>query len=472
MSSSHADGTHLSTSLKDLQSLHVDTIQLSAHSMMINAGGSLGSLSTADLPHIVGHDAGVGGASFDPDVTLTVDPGTLPDSTDISGIAHGLAAAGIDHIGVGGDGNLSLSFAQATAATDAGLNFAQDAHITVNLEASQIGTLTGEPGIGDMGIDHLHVQGGVAEITDAEASTLVDAGVDFVGSDSITLHADQTHLSTSLKGLQDLHVDSIKVDAGVTQLHVDAGDLSGLTASSLPQFDVAQTDASLDVTLRLDASQLDKLDDLAAALRAAGIDHFAVDQPIGDYDAATQAHMATITQESGINFVYEPEPAHTMHTELFSATMEPQDGAGDDHALLQQLLSTFESHEDHGTGGQVVLEDGSINALAEAGMLRAYTADEVVLDGTHSGETLLTTLKQIADFGIDHIIATPSGGPLLVDAAACPAPTASRSRTCSTRSMPMCRPRAASSTASIMSRWWSTRIWRMPFPRSTADSRS
>jgi hypothetical protein len=263
-------------------------------------------------------------------------------------------------------------------------------------------------------VDHLHVDGGSIALTDTEASALVAAGVDFVASDDVAVHAAGTHLSNTLHDLQALHVDTISVDGGVTQLHLSAGDLSTISADSLPQFDVAQSDASLDVTLRVDPTQLNELDRLGAALRDAGIDHFGLDAPLDSYDADTQAHMASISATTGIGFVYDPDTsASAMSFSTFSQDAVVDDGG--DHGLVQQIIAAFEQLEDHGSGGQVVVQDDVIPALADSGALRAYTADTLVVDGTHSGDQLLTTLKDIADLGVDHVKVSDTGGPAFVD---------------------------------------------------------
>jgi hypothetical protein len=407
----NADGTHLSTTLKGLADLHVDTVMINgaSHSLVIDAGASLATLSTEALPHFV---ADATGGAVDVDVTLNLAGGTIDPLTDLSAIAHSLSDAGIDHLGVSDGSALSLSLDQAIALGNAGLDFTSAADVTVNLTAAQLASMTFDPA--SIGVDHLHVDGGSIALTDTEASALVAAGVDFVASDDVAVHAAGTHLSNTLHDLQALHVDTISVDGGVTQLHLSAGDLSTISADSLPQFDVAQSDASLDVTLRVDPTQLNELDRLGAALRDAGIDHFGLDAPLDSYDADTQAHMASISATTGIGFVYDPDTsASAMSFSTFSQDAVVDDGG--DHGLVQQIIAAFEQLEDHGSGGQVVVQDDVIPALADSGALRAYTADTLVVDGTHSGDQLLTTLKDIADLGVDHVKVSDTGGPAFVD---------------------------------------------------------
>ena len=399
--------THLGTSLKGLADLHVDTILVNGSSLVIDAGASLATLSTEALPHIIASGGG------DADVTLNVAAGTLDPSTDLSTIAHNLAAAGVDHIGVTG-GGLTLSGDQALAFADAGINFAHDADITVDLTAAQLGQLAASPSeVYAFGVDHVHVtDGGPVDLTDADASALIAAGVDFVALDDVHVHAAGTHLSSTLSDLQSLHVDSVAVAAGVHDLHIEAGDLSTVTSTDLPQFDVDQSNASLNVTLHVDTTQLADLDRLGESLKDAGIDHFGLDQPLDSYDAATQAYMEQITHDTGISFVYDPQ---TSGVEDYTGFGQDTAVTSSDKGLVQSIITAFQELEDHGHGGQVVVQDDVIPALAESGALRAYTADTLVVDGSHSGDLLLTTLKDIADLGVDHVVVSNGAGPAYVD---------------------------------------------------------
>ncbi|WP_404713045.1 Ig-like domain-containing protein [Sphingomonas sp. MMS24-J13] len=413
----NADGTHLSTSLKGLADLHVDTVMITgaSHAVIIDAGASLAALSTETLPHF----AASGG--INPDVTLNIAGGTIDATTDVASIAHTLSGLGVDHIGVSGTDGLTLTADQAMAFHDAGLNFASAADITLDLTADQLASLViSDPTAAhDFGVDHLNVAGAVS-LSDHDASALVAAGIDFVASDDVHVHAAGTHMSSSLSDLQALHVDSISVDAGITDLHISGGDLSLVTAASLPQFDVDQSDTSLNVTLHVDRTQLWDLDRLGTSLRDAGIDHFGVDQPLDTYDAATQAYMTQITHDTGISFVYDPQPGNPIAYSGFGqdavhALGVDASSTGLDDGLVQSIVTAFQELEDHGHGGQVIVQDDVIPALAESGALRAYTADTLVVDGQHSGDLLLTTLQDIAQLGVDHVVVSDTGGPAYVD---------------------------------------------------------
>lgn len=402
----NTDGTHLSTSLKGLADLHVDTVMLTGTSqaVIIDAGASLSTLSTEALPHFIAS----GGANAD--VTLNIAGGSIDQTTDVASIAHTLSGLGVDHIGVSGTDGLTVTADQAMAFHDAGIDFAQSANITLDLTADQLAALviTDPVAIHDMGVDHLNVAG-VVSLSDSDASALVAAGIDFAASDTVQVHAAGTHLSSSLSDLQALHVDTISVASGTTDFHVYGGDLSTVVPGSLPQFDT--TDPDLNVILHIDRTQLWDLERLGSSLSTAGIDHFGLDQPLDSYDAATQAYMTQITHETGISFVYDPQAPTAA--EAYSGFA--QDAVHPDNGLVQSIVSAFEQLEDHGHGGQVIVQDDVIPALAESGALRAYTADTLVVDGQHSGDLLLTTLKDIADLGVDHVVVSPTPGPAYVD---------------------------------------------------------
>lgn len=413
------EGTQSSVTLKGMQDLHVDSVSVGrgVTTLTLDAGATLQDLSTDDLPSftIEQTDAAL-------DVTLNIESGTLPSSFDAGSIASALASAGIDHLS---SDSIALNFDHVSDFAASGLDFTAASDVTVDFADTELPSIIANAGLlAAVNVDHLHAIDGTVTLSDADASALVNAGVDFAVDDNVTVEAGGTQMSTSLKGLQALHVDSVAVAAGVTELHLDAGDLSTITAGDLPQFDVAQDDASLDVTLFVDTDQLSEVERLAEALRAAGVDHFAVAQPIDSYDQATQDLMSQIAQSSGIDFLYDPDGGSVSSFALtateFSLT-EP-DGLSE-QALLRELVSAFEQHEDQGVGGTFELTDGTVSALVESGTLRAFTADHLVIDGTASGDQLLTTLKDIADLGIDQIKVGDVAGPTYVNLGALDDPT-------------------------------------------------
>ncbi|MET0270587.1 MAG: tandem-95 repeat protein, partial [Sphingomonas sp.] len=402
-----AEGTEMSTSLKALQALHVDAVSVAAGVGVLSvfAGGGLEAVSAADLPSFATSqsDAAL-------DVTLTVDGGSLDPALDLGGLAFSLRTAGIDHIGVAGGGGLGVSFVQAMDVSASGLDFTASDDVVVTLAANELALAAdadGAAALGRANVDTLDMADDVASITDDQAANLIAAGLQFSDADLVTVETQGTEMSTTLRGLHDLKVDAIAVKPGLAALVVEAGDLTGLSAAELPQFDAIVADADLDVTLRVEAGELGELARLAQALRDAGIDRIVTDQDPATQDPAQAEALAAITRDFGIDIAYDGgQPADARS---FAVQAEPD--------LLAELRSGYEGLDDDGTGGVYRIADGAHHALAESGLLRAYTADTLVIDGTGAtSDKLLTTLKDIADMGIDEVrLADQGDAPVYID---------------------------------------------------------
>jgi hypothetical protein len=382
-------GTTTSTTLKGLQDLHVDSMAVHGGHFSIDAGaGGLGGL-TGDLPSFT--IAGTGG---DPDVSLNIDAGTLDTSLDLSAIAAHLGAAGIDHIDVAGSaaGSLDLTGTQALDLIGAGLNFVEADNITAHVTADQAAGSAVDLALAH--VDHLDVIGDVAQIDDGSAALLVASGVDFATGDDITVEAHGTHMATSLEGLQSLHVDTVIGDGFHDVLKLDVG-TDGLAAllsgGALPQFD-----PGLDVTLDIKLADLDSLAAQAAALHAAGIDHIGLDTPLTDLSADQLAAIANITASTGLTIDYDPTPAH-------------QNDYG-------SLISLLEADPATPVDEPVSVPDALAASLVESGAVSTLLQDNLVIDATDSGDRLLTSLKSMADLGVDSVhLADHGGAPVYID---------------------------------------------------------
>lgn len=402
------EGTRMSTTLKGLQKLHVDAVAVGAGvtALTLEAGGSLDGITTGDLPSFV-----IDQTNDALDVTLTVDAGMLGREFDMFALAPALADAGIDHIGVADAGTLGLSLQQAWGVSVSGMDFTPATDVVVHLGATELAAVTA-PGeaalLGQINVDTLDVIEDQAVISDDQAANLVAAGLHFADGDDITVAAEGTQMSTTLRGLHDLKVDTVAGTIG-GKLVIDAGDLTGISADDLPQFDVAQSDDLLDVTLRVDASQLGAIVELAQGLADAGIDHIVTNQDLALLDPDQLAVLDQITDLFGIDFAYEPfDPVEQRVLNPDDAQVEAD--------LIQEMRSGFEGADDDGTGGVYRITDGAHHALAESGLLRAYTADTLVIDGTGSSDKLLATLKDIGDMGVDEVrLADGQGAPVYVD---------------------------------------------------------
>jgi CshA-type fibril repeat protein len=384
------DGTHLSTSLKGLQDLHVDSVAAKSVGFVSIDAGS-GPLSADNLPSftIAQSDAAL-------DVTLNVNDGVLPGTTDIFHLAPALGAAGIDHIGVSGDGHLTLSAEQALDFVHSGVDFASAADITVSLTAANLPAAIGHAGeLSALNVDHLDVSGHVV-LDDTQAATLIGDGLDFATADDITVQAHGTHLSTSLGGLQALHVDTVVGDGIHNIIKLDAGDFS--LDSALPQFA-----GGLDVTLDTHSTDflngdIVSLTDSANKLLAAGIDHIGIEQPLETLTADQLATIAQIEHDTGLNFVYDPTPA----------------ASAPDFGSLVSLLEGVQPTEPT-VAGVVAVSDAATASLIQSGALQSFLGETLVVDATDSGDKMLTSLKSLGDLGVDSVLLPHGDAPVYVD---------------------------------------------------------
>ena len=410
-----AGHTHLSTTLKGLQDLEVSAVAFTGavSSISIDAGtGDLGSLAHGALPHF---DSAL-------HVTLDIDPSQLSSSLDLGSVGAAFHAAGIDSIGVAGGGNLALTVSQAESFSVSGLTFDPATNVTINASAAEATTLADNPfALHGLNVDAIHVTAPTA-ITDVEAVNLIEAGLHFATGDQVALNVGSagTHLSTSLKGLHDLNVNSIAVATGVSHIELYAGDLHNLQATDIPSFVTAQTNAAVDVTLKVDISEASEVSRLAAALATAGVDHIQFNQPLSSLTTDQQAALNQSLTANHLTATFDGTftGANAVAEVASGATLTAADTALAQSSIYRDLLTSFETSSDtHGHGGVLQLADGATASLAEAGMLRAYTAETLVVDGRTSGDHLLTTLKDIADIGVDSVklAAQTSSAPVYID---------------------------------------------------------
>jgi hypothetical protein len=331
-----AQGTHLETSFKQLKALGVDSVVAAGgvHNLHVALGAGNGALPAGSLP-VFDHDL---------DVTLDIDGNQIGD---VIGSADSLLAAGIDHL----NGVVSIDEAQAATLLHSGLDFVDQADVTLQAEGTTLSTsfkqlqklgvdtvstgagvhtLNVALGHGDLNegggaLPHfnddldvkLHIADGQLQdvienaqalhaagidqidaaspvfLTEADASALVNAGLDFVAGDDVTLQVAGTELHTSFKQLQKLGVDSVITTGAGHALHVTLGDIGDLSAGALPTFA-----HHLDVTLHVANDQLAEVANYASLLKDAGIDRI---------DSIDTVHisdeMASHIIDAGLNFV-------------------------------------------------------------------------------------------------------------------------------------------------------------------------
>ena len=379
-----AEGTNLSTSLKDLQKLGVDNVLVdgvasagAGHDITLSLGA--GTLATDSITTFAAAD-----------VVLNIADTQV---TEVAGLASSLHTAGIDFIGAD-DGTLTLTDSDLHTILNSGLTFASEAVVTAQVSDAGLTTLVADVNAAALlgvneGVDFIHMADGTAVITETQASSLIAAGIEFSASDTVTVQAEGTHLSTSLKDLQKLGVDNVLID-GTAAAAEPGHDLALVLGSgTLSDVGIPQFDAAASVKLGIADGQVSEVASHAAPLVAAGIDYIAgIDGSltVGGVD------LHSIVS-SGLVFA--------SGTEVTAAVSD---------AGLTTMIQDVDTAASHGTNLGVDIVEMADNtasiteaqavSLAQAGVEFA-AADKVDMqaDGTH----VATSLKDLHDLGVDHV---------------------------------------------------------------------
>ena len=270
----------------------------------------------------------------------------------------------------------------------------------------------------------------------------------------------QTHLNTSLKDLEKLHVDAVGFATGSVIAHgndinlnlFSTGDsvdnLSDVLNAKMPSFD-----PKADVTLDLDntASSLTSTSgdlhtlandpSMVNTLVGHGVDHLAIHEALSLND--DWLHVADITAaytaNSSLNFEIQVAGSSFNTPTLAIEYFQSHDNLASEYDLSQHALSfdgalthegydlSYDSSDKYGDlikslqesgihdfvveSNNVEITDHLASALIDAGMLHALPAANLVLDAsadhiTIEGENaarLATSLKSMADLGVDGV---------------------------------------------------------------------
>ena len=374
--SSGAQGTHLSTSLKDLQKLGIDAVTVAAgftDELSLDFG-STGAIDASKGFAIFGDSNADGKLSLAEDNALkvTLDVADLTQMGNVSALnANVLSNAGIDSVRLDlvGDGSFSLAAleTQLLAVRNDGLES------IVGIDLSQ-------------------------------AATLINDSVHFTTADTVTLDASAggTHLSTSLQDLQKLGVDAVSFDADVKSIQIDQiGTATGqLSAADIPEFSSA-----LDVTLNLDGS-FTGIGAMSKSLAEAGIDHLGVFS--SDVSSTDTLSALFGKLDSGLDITLKVDETQTW-TVGDQFALSGIDLLGGFHLdskatwgdLIQTLHDSGLGHVQLQDNANVTIEDDLSAALYESGMLQALPDAAITI---HANTALLnTSLKAMADLGVDSI---------------------------------------------------------------------
>jgi len=399
---SQAGGTHLSTSLKDLQKIGVDAVSAVGNvSIDLGAGVTDGGvpLDVGSLP-VFGKLNDDGSFTLDGDAAnVTLNVSDLNGLEDVTSSASGLVSAGVDAVELRlADVDLSQASIASTVSND-------------------IASLSGA------GLDvSVHVNQDQAQSMITDGLKFVDGGVDSAGAVHTVMDANGatqaggTHLSTSLKDLHTLGIDTVRSNTSNVELNLGSG--SALDADDhLPVFD-----EHLNVTLDVARPQLDEIVNLQSVLHDSGIDSIALSSSdIHDSSAITQIDW----NQNDLSLMLKINDSQTLNTDFVHNS-----NAGNAHTVLSELLggtdvlgtltgeATFGDliealHEsglgrieiDAPTQQAVHISDDLASALADSGMLSALPQANVLIDA--QSNFMSSSLKTLADLGVDGV--TSSG---------------------------------------------------------------
>ena len=352
MSADVAAGTHMATSLKELQKLGVDAVNVTgAGDSGVNLDFGDGAFSASGLPTF--------GAAHD--VTLNVIGAT--NLHQVGDAAASIHTAGIDHIHLSMADQATLEAAFTTGTGTLGADI----------------TALHTQGI-DTTLDMLNNQ---LSISHTQAQLMASGDIHFASNDVVGLqvHAGGTHLASSLSDLHKLGVDAVHADTGVTAVHLDLGDETafGSGTASLPVFDIG-----LDVTLHI-ANAND-----FAALSHVDLAQYNIDNLSIDYGTSLDALFV-----QGVDVLND------------GAALAPNATYGDLLNVLGAAGLGGVSLADTTTTA-VTVSDDLAAALHEAGMLHALPAANIEIDAQHASKVhgaavLQTSLNTMAELGVDKV---------------------------------------------------------------------
>ena len=311
---------------------------------------------------------------------------------------------------------------QIDVAGNVGAAAASTANITVGLgtpldidsahEASTLAALAAQ-GNADGYLHTLNLLDGTVTLTDAQASALVSAGLEFAADDlGVTVQGTQLH--TSLSGLQALGVDTLGITAATGQTVVDLGS-GAVDFAHLPTVSSAGASVGLGVQAG-DAALLTSGN--AAALDTAGFSFVdvagnAITLTDAQASALVSAGLAFASNDTGVT-VQGPHFSNSLGElqALGVDTLNITTGGGPVSAALADL-----------TASVVSLTDAQATVLVDAGLAFA-DAQVVSVDHAHAAGTHLnTSLADLQHLGVDFVH-TPAGTDTVVlDASTGPIPS-------------------------------------------------
>lgn len=406
-----AVGTHLQTSMTGLQHLGVDVVTITgAATGVVDVQAGTG----VDLAHLpqVSAPAGVLVGLEMSDVALAGLTGTQLDA---------LVTHGIDVLSAS-DNTITLDSTEFDTVHSHGLQLNPADTVTVQIasanETSAVNglvTAIGTPDAYHGDVDVLDVVDNAISLTDAQAATLVQAGLHFAADDTGVVltqsHAAGTHLHTTLSDLQHLGVDYVHTDAGVDTVVLDAstGPIPSLTA--LPVFDAEDK-----VRLAVQDTSLAQVVSGASALHTAQIDQLDVvlntvlGTDLSGNGILESAIQSAFGASSGAQHGIELQVANSTLSEItLGMVLDAADGSADTlHLLSGNTLATAlqaagitDLHVN--ALAHFTISDSDLKPLLDAGLITAAAGADIKVTNAGADGTLDASLAQLANIGADHV---------------------------------------------------------------------
>lgn len=356
------------------------------------------------------HDGKISPAEDDAlNVNLNINPNQI---NAVITQASQLRASGVDQLNVNSK-SISLDVSQATSllgqdqhfSPRGDLYFSATTDVTLTVTQSQEeAVLNLLPSLRGLGIDHLNWTS--HQVTDQQASEIVEAGLDFSlnsgGIDLVISQAAGTQLSTTLSELQKLGVDDVELSGAalnIGSLSVSLGD--SLSNVPLPLFGdtnhdgkISQTeDNALNVNLKLDANQLGTVITHDTQLRSMGVDQLNINGGKITLDVAQAQQMLGANQK----FSKQDDLYFSAATDV-TLTVMP----ADIKTLVSQATDFRQLGIDYIDLPSGVISDTTAKALVEAGL--SFSTDVTVDIGQAEGTQLSTSLTELQELGVNSVL--------------------------------------------------------------------
>ena len=395
------NGTHLSNSLKELSKLGVDTVTMSGGNVL---SVDLGGFTNADAHGgVTLNQVGFGG------LDVTLDVANLSELNVATAMAGDLAGAGVDNVQINLHHGAGESYEHALDR----LLVNQGATLKSDVEQLQAAGLN---------VDTLDVGGAnvdaAVNINESQAGALINAGLHFASQDNVTLdlsgftvvdgHINGTQFNNSLKHIQSLGVDAAGHE--INNLGIDTVNISGIGNV---------TDLN-ELTSTLNASGISHLGIHSSDFETTGTNNSSVNDVIGSHLLKAFEDPDWVT--NGVDIKLEIDDSQASANEFLTNAKQSDNLAlnkivqhGVD--LLPPQLSNDATWRDlidvlksSGLGDVKVESNANLHigdelsaALYESGMLHALPDANIEIDVRADTRLLSTSLKAMADLGVDKV---------------------------------------------------------------------